>query len=55
MQNDFYGHHGGLSPEELITVVGTIDGLYGAIRRLARARLDLPRPDTYKSRISDTA
>ena len=27
MQNDFYGHHGGLSREELITVVGTIDAL----------------------------
>ena len=27
MQNDFYGHHGGLSPQELITVVGTIDAL----------------------------
>jgi hypothetical protein len=27
LQNDFYGHHGGLSREELITVVGTIDAL----------------------------
>lgn len=27
LQNDFYGHHGGLSPEELITVVGAIDAL----------------------------
>jgi Type I phosphodiesterase / nucleotide pyrophosphatase len=27
LQNDFYGHHGGLSPQELITVVGTIDAL----------------------------
>jgi hypothetical protein len=27
LQNDFYGHHGGLSREELITVVGVIDAL----------------------------
>ena len=27
LQNDFYGHHGGLSPQELITVVGAIDRL----------------------------
>jgi hypothetical protein len=27
MQNDFYGHHGGLSREELVTVVGVIDAL----------------------------
>jgi predicted AlkP superfamily pyrophosphatase or phosphodiesterase len=27
MQNDFYGHHGGLSREELITVVGAVDAL----------------------------
>jgi hypothetical protein len=27
MQNDFYGHHGGLTREELITVVGAIDAL----------------------------
>jgi hypothetical protein len=27
MQNDFYGHHGGLTREELITVVGVIDAL----------------------------
>jgi hypothetical protein len=27
MQNDFHGHHGGLSREELITVVGAVDAL----------------------------
>jgi len=27
MQNDFYGHHGGLTREELVTVVGAIDAL----------------------------
>jgi hypothetical protein len=27
MENHFYGHHGGLSPEEMITVVGVIDSL----------------------------
>lgn len=27
MANHFYGHHGGLSPEEVITVVGAIDSL----------------------------
>jgi hypothetical protein len=27
MQNDFYGHHGGLSPEEVTTVLGAIDAL----------------------------
>lgn len=27
LQNDFYGHHGGLTPEELITVVGAVDAL----------------------------
>ena len=27
MQNDFYGHHGGLTREEMVTVVGAIDGL----------------------------
>ena len=27
MRNDFYGHHGGLTREELITVVGVIDAL----------------------------
>ena len=27
MQNDFYGHHGGLTREETVTVVGAIDAL----------------------------
>ncbi len=27
MQNDFYGHHGGLTPQELITVLGVVDSL----------------------------
>ena len=27
LQNDFYGHHGGLSPQELITVLGAVDAL----------------------------
>jgi hypothetical protein len=27
MENRFYGHHGGLTPEEMITVVGVIDAL----------------------------
>ncbi len=27
LQNDFYGHHGGLTPQELTTVVGAIDTL----------------------------
>lgn len=27
MENRFYGHHGGLSPEEMITVLGVIDAL----------------------------
>jgi len=27
MENIFYGHHGGLSPEEVITVLGAIDAL----------------------------
>jgi hypothetical protein len=27
MRNHFYGHHGGLSPEELITVLGVVDAL----------------------------
>jgi hypothetical protein len=27
MGNPFYGHHGGLSPEEMITVLGVIDAL----------------------------
>jgi hypothetical protein len=27
MQNDFYGHHGGLTREEVVTVVGAIDAL----------------------------
>jgi type I phosphodiesterase/nucleotide pyrophosphatase len=27
LQNNFYGHHGGLSPEEVITVLGAIDTL----------------------------
>ena len=54
MENDFYGHHGGLAPEELITVFGAIDAL-AALLPVAWPPLDLPRPDTYKSRISDTA
>ena len=27
MQNDFFGHHGGLSREELVTVVGAVEEL----------------------------
>jgi hypothetical protein len=27
MANSFHGHHGGLSPEELITVIGAVDTL----------------------------
>jgi hypothetical protein len=27
MANHFYGHHGGLSPEELVTVLGVVDAL----------------------------
>jgi hypothetical protein len=27
MENRFYGHHGGLTPEEVVTVVGAIDSL----------------------------
>jgi len=27
MQNNFYGHHGGLTRQELVTVVGAIDAL----------------------------
>lgn len=27
MENHFFGHHGGLSPEEMITVIGAVDAL----------------------------
>jgi hypothetical protein len=27
MENTFYGHHGGLSPEEATTVIGAVDAL----------------------------
>ena len=27
MENTFYGHHGGLSPEEVITILGAVDAL----------------------------